>query len=153
MWGCMWKKCHSFAEQDYFTSMWNTFSVSSHSIVLHMVLRISLVLPVFLLHPTAKIWPDFSTSSPFLISRELRLSLTKLYIFYKLKNVQSIVDRRNWTRMHYFQTTWPSPSVVDFANSVKYSNTIIPLNILKYILVKIYYLCHSWFFSKFPRRK
>ena len=22
----MWKKCHSFAEQDYFTSMWNTLS-------------------------------------------------------------------------------------------------------------------------------
>ena len=22
-----WKKCHSFAEQDYFTSMWWTFSV------------------------------------------------------------------------------------------------------------------------------
>ena len=79
----------------------------SHSLVLHIVLRISLVLPVFLLHPTAKIWRDFSTSSPSLILRKLRLSFTKLYIFYKLKNVQSIVDRRNWTRMNYFQTTWP----------------------------------------------
>ena len=73
----------------------------------HIVLRISLVLPVFLLHPTAKICRDFSTSSPSLISRKLRWSFTKLYIFYKLKNVQSIVDRRNWTRLNYFQTTWP----------------------------------------------
>ena len=78
-----------------------------HSLVLHIVLRISLVLPVFLLHPTAKIWRDFSTSSPSLISRKLRLSFTKLYIFYKLKNIQSIVDRRNRTRVNYFQTTWP----------------------------------------------
>ena len=116
----MWKKGHSFAEQDYFTSMWSTCSVClfrsveiteaislSHSLVLHIVLRISLVLSVFLLHPTAKIWRDFSTSSPSLISRKWRLSFTKLYIFYKLKNVQSIVDRRNWTRVNYFQTTWP----------------------------------------------
>ena len=56
----MWKKCHSFAEQDYFTSMWNTFSVclfrsaeitEAISLALHsvsQVLRISLVLPVFL---------------------------------------------------------------------------------------------------------
>ena len=79
----------------------------SHSLVLHIVLRISLVLPVFLLHPTAKIWRDFNTSLPSLISRKLRLSFTKLYIFYKLKNVQSIVDMRNWTRVNYFQTTWP----------------------------------------------
>ena len=78
----------------------------SHSIVLHMVLRISLVLPVFLLHPTAKIWRDISTSLPSLIMRKLRLLFTKLYIFYKLKNVQSIVDRRNWTRVNYFKTTW-----------------------------------------------
>ena len=67
----------------------------SHSIVFHMVLRVSLVLPVFLLHPTTKLRRDFRTSSPSLILRELRLSFTKLYIFYNLKNVQSIVDRRN----------------------------------------------------------
>ena len=80
----------------------------SHSIVIHMVVRIYPVLPVFLLHPSAKIWQDFTTSSPSLILRELQLSFTKLYIFYKLKNVQSIVDGRNWTRVNYFQTTWPS---------------------------------------------
>ena len=43
----------------------------SQSIVFHMVLRISLVLPVFLLHPTAKIRRDFSTSPTSLILREL----------------------------------------------------------------------------------
>ena len=99
----MWKKWHSFAEQDYFTSMWNTFLVClfrsaeiteaivslSHSMKLHIVLRISLVLPIFSLNPTTKIWRDFSTSSPSLILRASRLSVTKLYIFYKLKNVQS----------------------------------------------------------------
>ena len=54
----------------------------------------------FLTQPTAKIWRDFRTSSPSLILR-------KLYIFCKLKNVQSIVDKRNWTRVNYFQTTCP----------------------------------------------
>ena len=76
------------------------------TIVFHMVLRVSL-LPVFSLHPTAKVWRDFSTSPRLLILLELQLSFTKLYIFYKLKNVQSIVDRRTWTRVNYFQTTWP----------------------------------------------
>ena len=98
------------------TSMWNTFLVYlfcsaeiieatslSHSIVFHMLLRISLVLPVFLVHATAKIWRDFSTFSPSIMFRELWLPFTKLYIFDKLQNVQSTVDRRNWTRVN----TWP----------------------------------------------
>ena len=62
-------------------------------------LKVSLSYPIvfhmFLIHPTAKICRDFSTCSPSLILRELRLSFTKLYIFYQIKNVQSIVDRRN----------------------------------------------------------
>ena len=79
----------------------------SHSIVFYMLLRTSLVLPVFVVHPTAKIWRDFSTFIPSLIFRELWLPFTKLYIFDKLKNVQNIVDRRNCTRVNNFQTTWP----------------------------------------------
>ena len=93
----------------------------SHSIVFHMLVTIFLVLPVFLVHPTAKIWQDINTFSPSLIFRELWLPFTKLYIFDKLKNVRSIVDWRNWTWVNYFQTTWPCaqarPSVVGIVNS------------------------------------
>ena len=78
-----------------------------HSIGFHMLLRISLVSPVFLVHPTTKIWQDFSSFSPSLIFRELWLPFTKLYIFDKLKNVQSIVDKRDWIWVNYFQITGP----------------------------------------------
>ena len=79
----------------------------SHSILFHILLRISLVLSIFLVHPTAKILRDFNSSSPSLIFHELWLPFTKLHIFDKLENVQSIVDRPNWTRVNYFKTTWP----------------------------------------------
>ena len=94
----------------------------SHSLVLHIVLRISLVLPVFLLHPTAKIWRDFSTSSPLLISHKLRLSYTKLYIFlqtYK-RTKHSWQAKLNTSELlpdHVTMVTQAPPSVVGIANS------------------------------------
>ena len=109
----VWGKSVTRLQNKTIMSMWNTLCVSlslrrAHSIVFHMLLRISLVLPVFLVHPTAKIWRDFSTSLPYsLIFRELWWSFMILYIFDKLKNVQSIVNGRNWTGDNYFQTTWP----------------------------------------------
>ena len=94
----MWIKCHSFAAQDYFTSMWNTFSVCL-SRSAEVTEAISLALhSVSLVHPTPKIWRDFSTSSPSLIFRELWLPFMKLYIFHELKNVQSTLREfyGNW---------------------------------------------------------
>ena len=94
------------------TSMWNTFSLAvclfrSAEITEAISLALHSVYDLFLVHPTAKIWRDFKTFLPLLIFRELWLRFTQLYIFDKLKNVQSIVNRRNWTRVNYFQTTWP----------------------------------------------
>ena len=79
-----------------------------YSIVFHTVLRIPLVLPVFLVHRTAKIWRNFNTSSSLLIFRGLWLPFTELYIFDKLRNVQSIVNMRNWTGDHVTMATQAS---------------------------------------------
>ena len=97
------RACDIRSQCDSFSPPRSLNLVLSHSIVFHMLLRISLVLPVFLVHATAEIWRDFSAFSPTLIFRELWLPFTKLYICAKLKNVQSIVDRRNWTGVNYLR--------------------------------------------------
>ena len=87
----MWKKCYSFAEQDYYKHVKYVLSVSldpTRSLKLSLSKSLSftyswefLWFHRFSYYSQRLKFEDFSTSLPSLIFRELWLPITKLYIF------------------------------------------------------------------------
>ena len=118
----LWRACEIHSQWVFFASPRLLQLALSHFIVFQMLLRISLVFPVFLVSPTAKIRLDFSTSSPSLVFCELWWAFTKLCIFDKrTKHSWQVKLSKSELLADHMTTATQAPSSVEgIANITKF---------------------------------